>query len=189
MYESSAGRLPPAWVVDPEGKPLLSWRVLILPYIEHEPLFKQFRLDEPWDSPHNGALLDHMPRIYASPRSNRAEAGHHTFYRSFVGKGTAFEIDRVLKLENDDFADGLGSTLLLFEAGEAVPWTKPDGDMHFVPDAPLPKMGGMFPRLATFRVAMVDTTILSIDRTISDESLRALVTRGGGEPDPPELQR
>src|SRR6516165_8316569 len=43
------GRLPPPVVKDKNGRPLYSWRVLLLPYLEHEPLYKQFKLDEPWD--------------------------------------------------------------------------------------------------------------------------------------------
>src|SRR5205823_2150780 len=57
-------RLPPAAVRDPEGRPLLSWRVLLLSYLGDEDLFLQFRLDEPWDSPHNRTLLPRMPDVY-----------------------------------------------------------------------------------------------------------------------------
>lgn len=55
-YQHKHGRLPPAVVHGPEGKPLHSWRVLLLPFIGQEALYKQFKLEEPWDSPHNLSL-------------------------------------------------------------------------------------------------------------------------------------
>jgi hypothetical protein len=54
-------------VCGPDGTPLLSWRVLVLPYLGQEELFAQFRLTEPWDSDHNVRLLDRMPSTYAPP--------------------------------------------------------------------------------------------------------------------------
>jgi hypothetical protein len=59
-YESANRHLPPAAIRDKDGKPLLSWRVAILPYLDEVELYKQFRLDEPWDSPHNSALIKKM---------------------------------------------------------------------------------------------------------------------------------
>src|SRR5882672_4340583 len=56
-YHSAYGQLPPAAVRDKNGKLLLSWRVLILPYIEQDNLFKEFKLEEPWDSDHNKKLI------------------------------------------------------------------------------------------------------------------------------------
>ena len=59
------GRLAPAAVFDKDGKPLLSWRVLMLPYLEQDALYKEFHLDEPWDSDHNKKLLEKMPPLFA----------------------------------------------------------------------------------------------------------------------------
>ncbi len=59
-------RFPAAAIFSKDGKPLLSWRVALLPYLGHEELYKQFKLDEPWDSEHNKKLLDKMPRVYSS---------------------------------------------------------------------------------------------------------------------------
>jgi hypothetical protein len=92
------GRLSPAVSRDPEGQPLLSWRVLLLPYIEEGEieegeLCKQFHLDEPWDSPHNLALLPKMPRTYKAPADAfPGNVPHTTFYQAFTGPDTAFEI-------------------------------------------------------------------------------------------------
>ena len=65
-YESRHGELPNN-SYSPDGKPLLSWRVHLLPYIEEEALYRQFHLDEPWDSPNNKPLLARMPKVYATP--------------------------------------------------------------------------------------------------------------------------
>ena len=106
----------PSNIRDREGSPLLSWRVAILPYIEEDSLYKEFHLDEPWDSPHNIQLLPRMPRNYKSVGEQPPEP-HMTFYRGFTGPGTAFERDG-LTLEKD-FPNGTDETVLVVEAGEA----------------------------------------------------------------------
>jgi hypothetical protein len=63
-YESVKKHLPAAAIYDKNGRPLLSWRVAILPYLDQNNLYKQFHLDEAWDSPHNISLIGKMPRIY-----------------------------------------------------------------------------------------------------------------------------
>src|SRR4051794_32667612 len=98
-YSSAHGSLPPPAVYGKDGRPLLSWRVAILPFIEQDDLYKQFRLDEPWDSPHNRRLLPKMPKLYAPFDGSRTTQPHTTFYQVFVGKGTAFEGTKGLRLE------------------------------------------------------------------------------------------
>ena len=181
-YADVEGHLPPAAVYGPDGKPLLSWRVLLLPYIEGGELFKELRLDEPWDSEHNLRLLPRMPSVYEPFRNHKAAPPHHTFYRAFVGKGAAFEGPKGVSLE--DFPDGRSETFLVVEAGEAVPWTKPD-ELAFAPGVPLPKLGGIFPRNPDFRAAMADGTVRSLSKNLDEATLRALITRNGREELPP----
>ncbi len=77
-YESTFGTFPPAYIADKAtGKPLLSWRVAILPFLEQDALYKQFHLDEPWDSAHNKTLIARMPPVYRSP-GRRRQAGNDT---------------------------------------------------------------------------------------------------------------
>src|SRR6185436_18638182 len=83
-YESAYGCFPPPAITDAQGKALLSWRVAILPYIEEDALYKQFRMNEAWDSPHNKKLLSKMPKIYASPTGKVAEP-NATCYQIFTG--------------------------------------------------------------------------------------------------------
>ena len=84
-YNDKFKRLPPAIVYSNDGKPLYSWRVLLLPFIEKEALFNDFHLDEPWDSEHNKKLLEKMPDPYA-PRRMTTKVPYTTFMQVFVDK-------------------------------------------------------------------------------------------------------
>ena len=84
-YESAHGTLPPAAVRSTDGTPLLSWRVAILPFIEQDALYKEFKLDEPWDSEHNKKLIAKMPKLYGPARGQAKEG--ETFYQRFSGPG------------------------------------------------------------------------------------------------------
>ncbi len=177
-YQDTHGRLPPAVVYGDYGKPLLSWRVLILPFISQEQLFKEFRLDEPWDSPHNIELLPKMPRTYGPPpgKANMVPP-HHTVCKVFVGKGAAFEGVRGLRFP-EDFPDGTSNTLMVVEAGEPVPWTRPE-DLAYEPAGPLPDLRCLFKD--GFRVCMGDGSRRWVPRDIREATLRAVITRNGGE--------
>ena len=130
---------PPAASVDAEGKPLLSWRVLILPYLGQDELFREFEPDAPWDSPHNLALLKRRPADYANPRGGVPEP-HATNYLAVVGRGAAFDGQRGSRLS--DFGDGLSNTLLVVESNPPVPWTGPQDLRDRAPTFPCPRWGG-----------------------------------------------
>lgn len=152
LYNDSQGALPAA-VRGPDGKPLLSWRVLLLPYINEESLFKEFKLTEPWDSPHNIKLLDRMPSSYLPFRDAPIKLGH-TYYQVIVGPGTPFGGAKARKIEDIVNRD---KVLMIAEAKETVPWTKPD-DLAFEPDGELPAFGGIH-RDGRFRAVMVDGSL------------------------------
>jgi hypothetical protein len=169
-----SGRLPPAVVYDKDGTPLLSWRVLILPYVEQKGLYERFKLDEPWDSPHNIALLSEMPSVYALPSGKASKfPPYHTVCHVFVGKDTAFEGKEGLRLR-EDFPDGSSNTLLLVEAGKPVPWTKPD-ELVYDPERPLRELTCLF--RDGFRAKWIDCSSLWISKNTSDADLRNLITR------------
>jgi hypothetical protein len=166
-------------VYGPDGTPLYSWRVLILPYIEQDDLYKEFHLDEPWDSEHNIKLLDRMPRTYAPPKYKQSKVPpDHTVVHVFVGPGTPFEGPCGVKMS--DFPAGTASTLLLVEAGDPVPWTKPE-DIAYAPDRPVFPLPGL--SKDGFRACMADGSRRFVRSTVREDALRAAITRNGGEQD------
>jgi tetratricopeptide (TPR) repeat protein len=175
VYHDRHGTLPPAAIHGRDGKPLLSWRVAILPDLGEEALYREFKLDQPWDSPHNKKLLARIPKVYVSPRGAARESST-TYYQVFHGKGAAFEGTRGVNLQ--DFPDGIANTLLVVEAGEPVPWTQPK-DLDFAPDRAPPRLKGPFKSFV--QAAFADGSVRTIKSNISETVLRALITRNGGE--------
>jgi len=135
--------LPPAAIDDKDGQPLLSWRVALLPYLEEQALYDRFHLSEPWDSAHNIALLKEMPPVYRRPGRTASADDYATIYQVFIGPGTIFESQESRNLGVITSARGTSQTLLVVEAGEAVPWIKP-ADLLYGTDRPLPPLGGLF---------------------------------------------
>ncbi len=177
FVHANDGRFPPG-AIRKDGKPILSWRVAILPFLDiHRDarLYRKFRLDEPWDSPHNKALLKEMPPEFA-PVARKDVPPYSTYYQGFVGPGTLFDGEVGTRIA--DVTDGVGSTLMVAEAAEPVPWTKPE-DLPFDKGKPLPKLGGQFED--GFYVAFADGSARFLSRKVSPETLRALILRGDGE--------
>ena len=162
----------------PDGKPLLSWRVAILPYIEQDNLYKEFKLDEPWDSGHNKKLLAKMPRIYAGPDEKLNAAGK-TAYLGLNGRGTLFAADAP-KWTIATVADGTSNTVLAVVAdpAAAVEWTKPD-DLPFDPKDPL--KGVVRPGAEGVDVLMLDGSTKRLSPRIAPATFTALATPAGGE--------
>jgi hypothetical protein len=192
QYHDKHGHLPPAAACDKDGKALLSWRALLLPYLGADDLYKQFKLDEPWDSPHNKKLLPRMPPVFVSyhgPVDQPDKSVPTTRFQVFLGKGAGFEGTAGLKLT--DFKDGPENTILIAEANVAVPWTKP-ADLPFRPEGELPALGFNAAMNAAFgdgRVCVIqgnpnpDGGAAHNPRARFDERLlRAFITRGGGKP-------
>jgi hypothetical protein len=197
-YHVDYQKLPPSAIVSKDGKPLLSWRVAILPYIEQDNLYRQFKLDEPWDSDHNKKLLAQMPKIYASPGAQASEP-FTTYYQVFVaapayrGKYVpVFDLNpkNSISLGQLSVQDGTSNTIAVIEADRAVPWTKPEDvviDAMIEDEAkPLPKFGGGHPEEDTFLVAFSDGSVRSIKKSLADAKqykrlLRQLIGRKDGE--------
>ena len=171
-YNDANRHLPTAAIYDKNGKPLLSWRVAILPYIEQNNLYTQFKLDEPWDGPNNRLLLSRMPKTYSNPID---PSDQNTPYRVFTGKGTIFEGREPLQFS--DIKDGTNGTILIVEAAEAVPWTKPD-ELEYTPNGPLPALGSK--GTSYVLVAMADGSVRTLRRPVSDDNLRAGIVRNDG---------
>jgi hypothetical protein len=177
-YHDANGRFPPQATYNKDGKPLLSWRVLILPYIEQQNLYNQFHLDEPWDSEHNKKVLDmHPVKTYFSPlQDEKSMKERLTHYQGFYGKGAFFEGKQGIRIAS--ITDGTSNTIMMVEAAKGVPWTKPE-DIPFDPAKPLPKLG--FPGAAGFSAALCDGSVRFMSKNIKMETLKSAITRDGGE--------
>ena len=172
-YHDANGALPTNTLTK-DGKPGLSWRVLILPYLEEDTLYRQFKLDEAWDSEHNIKLVDKLPKVFM-PVRGKAEK-NQTFYQMFAGRDTLLgEAGKGIGLAN--VTDGLSNTIMVVEGGKPVDWTKP-GDLEFDGKA-LPKLGGMFD--GQFHALMGDGSVKRIPKGIDANVLLGSITRSGGE--------
>jgi hypothetical protein len=169
-FNSITGSLP-GNIFDKDGKPLLSWRVTILPYIEQNQLYNQFKLDEPWDSDHNKKLIERIPREYM-PLMGSAKPGE-TYYQMFEGAWPQLtKKDGNVRLEMITKFKGLDSTGLVFEPGEPVIWSKP-ADMPFDQNQPLPKLGGIF-NGESF-VLMCNASVLFLRKDPDEEQMKYLI--------------
>jgi hypothetical protein len=168
-------QFPDVAIRDRDGKPLLSWRVAILPYLDGgDELYKQFHLNEAWDSEHNRKLIDKMPYEF---RSSGAGAGRTRFLAP-VGENVAFKPEKG-GLSMKTFTDGTSATILVVEADvdHAVVWTKPE---DLVVDLENPKRG-ITDGEADFLTVFVDSAPHRFKGSIRPNILRAMFTRNGGE--------
>ena len=177
-YEATTGRFPAAASKAKNGKPGLSWRVHLLPYLDEVELHKQFRMDEPWDSEHNKPLIQKIPDIYRSPRSG-VELGK-TNYLAVGGKDAVISgIGEGVRVR--DISDGLASTIMLLEVNDnrAVEWTKP-ADFDWKENNPIDGLGELRGG-GGFIVALADGSVQFFRNEIKPEVLKAMFTRAGGE--------
>lgn len=174
-YHDAIGRFPAAAICDRKGKPLLSWRVAILPYVEQDALYREFKLDEPWDSEHNKKLLDKYPKVYAVPGTDDA-ANRATRYRVFTGKGCGF--NQLQSARITEITDGTSNTVMIVTTADAVPWTKPD-DLVFDSKADVKKL--LLWQGGATQFGFFDGSVRTMSEKISETTLKALITMNGGE--------
>lgn len=182
-YHQATEHLPAHAIYSDDGKPLLSWRVAILPYIEQQALHARFHLDEPWDSEHNRALIPEMPAFLLDPSSKLALEQGKTRYVGPVGKGLVFNgTDRGISL-TDDTATII--TLLQVNDPHAVIWTKPK-DWTYDEKEPLHGLdGSVFS--GVFLVGFADGDVREISETVDSEMFYKLLTVAGKEQIPDEF--
>jgi len=186
-YHDTYKTLPPAYIPDKDGKPMHSWRVLILPFMEQRALHERYNFDEPWNSPNNLAVTNTVIPVYTCPSclpSGDSAGSTETNYMVITGRGTVFDGTKAARFS--DITDGTANTILLVEVvGTGINWAEPVdldvGNMQFPnvtggstsPDSHHP--GGL-------NAALCDGTVHFLSETMRHQVFDALITKGGGEP-------
>lgn len=193
-YYSAHGHFPPAYVADADGKPMHSWRVLILPYMEWESLYDVYDLDEPWDGPNNSKLAGSMPDEYCCPGSENSqyELGM-TNYVAVLGPRTVWPKGETVKM--DDIPNGTSNTIMLVEIADSdFHWMEPR-DLSFedavrrinpksgrgISSPHVRNNGYFFHDTPIVNVAFADGSVRSLPAGMSPKTLEALLTVDGGE--------
>jgi len=131
VFHDVHNAFPPLYTVDEDGKPLHSWRVLILPYMEQQALFEQIRLDEPWDSPHNEQFHSRIVPVYRCPANRNVQGDKNCCYAAIAGEGfiPAKQKGDRTGLLMSQITKGLADTLALVEVREPFCWMDPSADV------------------------------------------------------------
>lgn len=175
-YASAYSRFPSAVIVDPETGVERSWRVEILPYLDgQQPLYDQYRKDEPWDSEANLQVLNKMPDVFALPGdANKTQ----TPYQALVNEGGGLTPGADGKGPKfSEFRDGTSNTVVLVETLPVVPWTKPVDVRDEMAASEVSVRSGE----GGFIAARGDGSVAFISNTIDQAVWKALTTRAGGE--------
>jgi hypothetical protein len=194
-YHDEYNSFPPAWVADEHGRPMHSWRVLILPYFTFDSRYRQFydRYDftEPWNGPHNSALAREFgrPGVFqcpADPGLAREGGGADTSFVAIVGPHTCWPGATPITIR--DITDGSSNTLLVVESHRSgIHWLEPR-DLHVLQMAPtINPAGGQgissaHGRQGGAEVGLADGAARFISETTDQETLRRLIERDDGEP-------
>jgi len=185
-YHDTFGCFPPAYVADAEGRPLYSWRVLILPSIERKPLYDAFHLDEPWDSPNNLPLSQTEIYDFLCPSNDQKRSPQRssmTNYLAVVGPGTLWPGTGSRRF--GDVADGTSNTIAIVEVRNCgVHWAEPR-DLHVDQMAsvinPQAGEGISSAHQGGANVLITDGSTRFLSSNFPAKTLRALLTIAGGE--------
>lgn len=174
-YHDANNAFPTHAIYSQDGKPLLSWRVALLPYLGEDQLYKQFKLDEPWDSDHNKKLLAKMPLLFAPP-GVKTKKPSTTMYQVFVGPGTIFDGKQGTRMAG--ITDGTSNTILMAESGEEVEWTRPQ-DIPVETGKKLPRINGFFREGQ--HVLFADGSVHFLPKNYDEDIFRLCILRASGE--------
>lgn len=176
-YESKYHALPPAYTVDADGKPLHSWRTLILPWVEQQDLYNMIDLSKPWDDPANAEALKTVPHVYRCP--SVALPPGFTSYLGIVGTNACFHPTAPRAFS--EMTDGTGNTLMVFEVAQeqAVHWMAPQDAseemvLNFGNDGKLNHTGGT-------QAALADGSVRFLSENLDTETLRALISSAAND--------
>lgn len=182
-YHDAHGQFPPAYVADENGKPMHSWRVLLLPYLDEVDLYSQYDFSQPWNGPVNLRLVNQMPSVFHCPEDSKAAPGE-TSYMVVVGPGTL--LDAAKQAPAEDVPDGPANTILVVESVEGgVCWLAPTdvGLRQLSLGVNAAQKGGIRSGHVAggATVLMADGTVHELPDHIRPEVLRALATPNGAE--------
>ena len=182
-YHDIRGSFPPALVADASGKPLYSWRVLILPFLERNDLYQAFNLNEPWDGPNNRKLHGQVLSVYSCPASHDTQSRGETNYVAVLGPHTMWPGTKANRLS--DVTDDPVNTLLLVEVHHSgIHWMEPR-DLHVTqmpPSVNAPRgMGISSLHRECAMAAFADGHTRALPGDLPPATLRALLTIAGGE--------
>jgi hypothetical protein len=167
---------PAAYSADPNGKPLLSWRVHLLRYIGGDELYRMFRIQEPWDSEHNKQLVAYMPKYYCAAGAKREDG--KTTLLAITGENCVFNGTRRIAMKG--IVDGTSKTAAMVQASDtnAVIWTKPD-DFAFSDGASVRKLMG--DKNGGLNVLLADGNVRHVSSENTDEILERVFIRNDGQ--------
>ncbi|MDX1948446.1 MAG: DUF1559 domain-containing protein [Pirellulaceae bacterium] len=186
-YHDTYNTFPPAYIADAQGRPMHSWRVLILPFLEQEQLYRQYRFDEPWNGPNNSKLAAGVERFghhcLSCPAEKDTKPQSETSYLAVIGPGTVWPGATPTNMAQ--IADGTSDTLLVVEVHDSgVHWMEPrDLHLHQIPLRINPPRG---PGLRSShkggaQAAFVDAHVETLPNELSPDILWGLFTIAGGE--------
>jgi hypothetical protein len=178
-YVSKNKHFPPAFLTDEHGKAMHSWRILILPYIEQNELYKEYSFKEPWDGPNNRKLAARMPPVFAL-HGEEYLGNTTTNYLAVVGPATIWQGSKGVPV--DAVSDGLSQTILIVEnKGAQIHWMEPR-DLSFAQmDYTLNSPRGISSRYLDPAVTMADGSVYRLTCKVEPATLRAMLTINGGE--------
>ncbi len=180
-YVKDQGHYPPAYTVDSAGKPLHSWRVLILPYLRQERLYARIDLAKPWDDPVNKPLHNRMPEVYGCPLDSNRYSQETSYV---VINGPTLLFDGSVERQPNELADGPGNTLLVVEGVDlGVHWMEPkDLDVKTINWMINTSAGlGSKHLCGGMHVLMADGSVWHFGDFVPADELQAMATIRGGE--------
>ena len=181
-YHDTWKSFPPLITTDASGKPMHSWRMFILPFLESSPAYSQYNMNEPWNGPNNRKIGHYGAHIYRCP-SDRRTKPEMTNYVAIYGPGMAWDVNRQTQFA--DFTDGTMSTILVVEIRNSdIHWMEPR-DIH-IDDLKLTLNAKDGPSLGSYHiegamVAMADGSVRLLSPDDVETHLRAMLTIAGGE--------
>ncbi|WP_373650628.1 DUF1559 domain-containing protein [Schlesneria sp. DSM 10557] len=177
-YHDKYNSFPPAYTVDKDGNPLHSWRTLLLPYLDRQALYDKIDLSKPWNDPVNAEAYKTAAGCYVCPSATVEKATSAT-YLALVAPDSVMR--PVQSRSFKDVTDGIATTLIVIEVSsdQAVHWMSPEDASEEVlrelvsTRKPTHSYGG--------HIAFVDGSVRLLDKNVTYDQVRALVTVNGKE--------